>query len=684
MADFTDPGARTRGSSLPIETMSLAIAALVAVAYVASGSFGLAFFAEPGQPVTLVWPPTGIALAALWIGGRAQLIGIFAGACAVNLLFGASLPAALLIASGNSAAAALGVSLLSRVPFSGRFDRPLDLAALVGAGALLPSAVSATIGVFALWLGGSSGIESIWWSWWLGDVGGVVVVTPFLLIGINGTPSWRDLIRQKEAWLVLALVALSGAAVFGDLLRSMSPRLVFVFVPYLLLVWAGLRLGPRGATAAAFLASVIALAGRARGAGPLEDNAHASLLLAYVATLSSTAVVTASIVAQRDAAEAERRSLEEQLLHARALEGIALLAGGIAHDFNNLLLVIQANASLMRPVGGDTELVSEIENAARSAADLCRQLMSYAGRRPPLPSAVDLGAITHEMCHLLRARIPAEISVDVRAEGRAIANADATQVRQVLLNLVLNASDAIGPGGGHIWLRTGETSCDLRYLRQTFLRSEAEPGRFAFVEVRDDGCGMDEETSRRMFDPFFTTKQSGRGLGLMTVAGVARSHRGAIKVESALGRGSTFLLLLPVWDGPNTEPATAPEESPPKNERKILVADDEPAVLRSTKRLLARAGYEVITAVDGAQALAIYESNAEQISAVVLDVSMPGMTGPEAFERMCVLRPVPLVLVSGNPPEGVDVESASRRFLAKPFGSEALIQAVSEVLGERR
>jgi two-component system cell cycle sensor histidine kinase/response regulator CckA len=270
-----------------------------------------------------------------------------------------------------------------------------------------------------------------------------------------------------------------------------------------------------------------------------------------ISGVHSGVVVTFVDITQRKRDERERLALERKLLEAQKLESLGILAGGIAHDFNNLLAAILGNANLMSmqlaPNSPLRPYLTTIENTTQVAARLCTQMLAYAGRGRTLVLSVDLDSIIEEMNNLLAIFVGEHIELKFElARNLPSVIADATQIRQVLLNLVMNASEAIGENAGTIRLCTGVIMVDREYLNKTYLAPDLAPGAYVFTDVIDTGCGMDEGTLARIFDPFFTTKFTGRGLGLAAVHGIVRGHKGAIKVDSIPGNGTTFRVLIPV------------------------------------------------------------------------------------------------------------------------------------------
>lgn len=360
-------------------------------------------------------------------------------------------------------------------------------------------------------------------------------------------------------------------------------------------------------------------------------------------------------ITDRKRAEADQRRLERQLQQTQKLESLGVLAGGIAHDFNNILMAVLGHAELaltqVSPSSPGRDSLGEIVTAAHRAADLCRQMLAYAGRTSFASERVDLAAVVEEMLHLLQASISKKAVLRVNAErGLPRIQADPSQIRQVVMNLALNASEAIGDRSGVIALSVGATRCDQAYLRATELAADLPPGTYLHLEVADTGRGMTPEVRARIFEPFFSTKFSGRGLGLAAVLGIVRAHRGAIEVFTEPGRGTTFRLLFPALDegsgASRVETRTAGAGWHGRGT--ILLADDEESLRALGARMLERLGFSVVTAADGRQAVEIYQQRRADIVLVLLDLTMPHLDGVQAFAELRRLDPdVRVVLASG-------------------------------------
>ncbi|NOY81756.1 MAG: transporter substrate-binding domain-containing protein [Kiritimatiellaeota bacterium] len=395
-------------------------------------------------------------------------------------------------------------------------------------------------------------------------------------------------------------------------------------------------------------------------------------------------------IRERKKYESEHRQIEERVREVQRLQSLAVLAGGVAHDFNNLLMGVLGNADLaaedLPPDSPLRENLEEIRAAALQGADLCRQMLAYAGKGRFVIRRLSLNRLIRENQRLFKAAVPASIRVNYHlAPVLPKVEGDATQLRQMLANLLTNAVEAIGTTQGIITIRTGARECDAADLAATRIGADLEPGHYVYVEISDSGCGMDTETATGIFDPFFTTKFTGRGLGLPAVLGIVRSHHGTIEVETKLGKGSRFTVLLPAAeeDVPQT---AALEEAAPNTARGgiILVVDDQDTVRTVARRMLERAGYTVLTAVDGTDGVRQFEEHADEIGCVLLDLTMPRLDGVTALRRMHRIRKdVPVILSSGYSKQEVTARFPTDNFAAfiqKPYEAPALIQLLKKVM----
>jgi len=402
---------------------------------------------------------------------------------------------------------------------------------------------------------------------------------------------------------------------------------------------------------------------------------------------------SASDVTERRRAAQEQRRLEGHLQQIQRLESLGVLAGGIAHDFNNLLTVIRGHVRLALaelPAAAPLRArLERIDEAAGHAAGLTGQMLTYAGKAAPALGPLDVGGVVDSLGELLRASLPEGAALAIACEPALPAvEGDAGQLGQVVLNLGLNAADALGERSGQVAIRVAAEAVDAAALRDALGHAGLAPGRYVVLEVRDDGCGMDAQTVARVCEPFFTTKFSGRGLGMAAVLGIVRAHHGALAIESEPGRGTTVRVLLPASGRAVAAPAPAPAPAklPPARGARVLVVDDDAAVRELAAEMLARAGFEVACAAGGTQAAALVEGGA-RVDAVLLDLAMPDLGGEATFLRLRAQRPgLPVVLVSGYDEEQASQRFAARgldAFLRKPFEPEQLVAAVHAALAQR-
>lgn len=404
-----------------------------------------------------------------------------------------------------------------------------------------------------------------------------------------------------------------------------------------------------------------------------------------------TILFLAHDVSERKSAEAERHRLEQERQQARKLESLSVLAGGIAHDFNNILTSVLGNASLaMEEFPPDTPgrgYVAEIEQAAVRAAELCRQMLAYSGRARFNAETLCLDDLMGTLRDLARSGISStKIELDVVSGGeRAAVRVDGAQIRQLIMNLVINAAEAIGDREGRITISTGMRHCTADDFRNAIVGGALPAGRYVWLAVTDTGCGIEDAVRARMFDPFFSTKFTGRGLGLATVLGIVRGHGGALEVLTEPGRGTTFTVFLPaLTETPAGGTAVAGSVSDRGFGRLVLLVDDEETIRIVGCRMLERLGYSVLTARDGVEALDIYRAKAGDVALVLLDMTMPRLGGEETFLRLREYVPAPRVVVMSGYAE-VDVASrfegaCYKGFLPKPFDLASLRERLAEAL----
>lgn len=422
--------------------------------------------------------------------------------------------------------------------------------------------------------------------------------------------------------------------------------------------------------------------------GHVQRDAKGNLIGMLGASLDVTA---------RKQAEAERVDIEKKLQETQKLESLGILAGGIAHDFNNLLTGILGNASLGRmdlPATSPVQQsLGQIEQAAQRAAELCKQMLAYSGKGRFVVQPLDLSHLIEDAASLLQVSVSKNSLLKYRLEKNLPAvQADATQLRQILMNLVINASDALDERPGTIEISTGVIFADRAYLSAMHLAPMIPEGNYVFLEVSDNGCGMDAETQARIFDPFFTTKFTGRGLGLAAVLGIVRGHRGAMKVYSEPGVGTTFKLLLPVArEAAQQVPREVRTESTWRGHGVLLIVDDEETVRTVASRMVAAVGFTPIATSSGLEAVGFVRRRGSEVAAVMLDLTMPEMDGAEVFTELRRIQPeIRVLLMSGfNEQEAVNrfAGKGLSGFLQKPFRPDVLrekLRAICEPPGPDR
>lgn len=783
--------------------------AVIALAYYLTGRLGRTAAPPPGI-ATVVWPPSGLALAALLVLGNRIWPGILLGAFLSNN-WGALphsnardvvsfLATGLAIDFGSLLQAFLGAALFRK--FLGDrnpFDRFKQSLVFVGI-ALTMCLVACTIGVISL------GVAHVlpwneamarWWTWWVGDAGGVLVVTPVVLTALFlGWPDW-DRTRWAEAALVFFAAAFFAVVIFGWWRPPAGFRYPADLLLLPLIAWVAYRFTQREVSLLLLLILGVAVAGTLQGSGPYRGTTpwdSLPVLQAFIGILSSLSITIGAVITERKAAgdslqasehwlresqrisrigsyvldvradhwarsEAldeilgigpeyphnrsgwhalvhpddrqgmiehmvndvigsglscqmeyrivrprdgevrwvlcggemsfdnkkspiklagtvlditDRRNIEAQLLQAQKMESIGRLAGGVAHDFNNLLTVINGYADLAlsrtQPDDSVYPQIREIRNAGDRAAELTMQLLAFSRKQVLQPKMLNLNAIVLDADKMLRRVIGEEIELQcILDPALQTVEADPGQLHQVIVNLAVNARDAM-PAGGKLTIETANAGPQVR------------------LTVRDTGHGMDAGTLEHVFEPFFTTKEVGKGtgLGLATVYGIVRQSAGHISVESAVGHGTTFSVLLPATEGIPASEASA--EPPARGNGRVLLVEDEEGVRRLIATILEQHGYSVLTASDGEEALTIFEQCGQQVDLLISDVVMARMRGPELAVHLRQRQPaINVLFISGytDPAITNQLVLEASYFLQKPFAADALMRAVSEALRPR-
>jgi PAS domain S-box-containing protein len=394
---------------------------------------------------------------------------------------------------------------------------------------------------------------------------------------------------------------------------------------------------------------------------------------------------------ERKKFEAERLELERRLLHAQKLESLGILAGGIAHDFNNLLAAIMGNLELslfkLPAASPERHRIEQAIQACQRAADLTRQMLAYSGKGAFESKEVDLSDLVHHNTELLRTSIPRNISMLIEtAPDLPPTMADPGQIQQIVMNLITNAAEAIGQQTGLISITTGMADYAEEALAMSLLEDKPRPGRYIWLEVVDNGVGMNDETKKRIFEPFFTTKFTGRGLGMSAVLGIVKSHGGAIFLDSVEGVGSRFKIIFPASGTGSvaSEGLDGPAAVSPGVHGTVLIADDEEMVRDLCCACVEALGYSVLAAADGVEALELFREHGDVIGLVILDLTMPKLDGVATFHELKRLQPeIKVIISSGYGEQNVASQFTDEKpsaFIQKPFVIKSLQETVTQLL----
>ena len=394
----------------------------------------------------------------------------------------------------------------------------------------------------------------------------------------------------------------------------------------------------------------------------------------------------------------ERLNLERQMLQNQKLESLGVMAGGIAHDYNNLLHSILGNIELasmkLDPDSASQKYIANAISSSKHAARLTNLMLTYVGKGFITKKELNLNDLLRENADMLMTAATSAISTELRLSAELpVILADEAHIQQIVMNLIINASEAILEQPGLIRITTGVQSCDQSCLSASLLNEKPEPGRYVFLDISDNGCGMSKETLARLFDPFFTTKFTGRGLGMSAVMGIIRMHCGALFVESEPGKGTTFRALFPVSE--SALPTAVQESITPTREQCIapvkplsgvaLVVDDEKPVLRICKKMLELCGFTVITACDGIDAVTKFREHVDEIAVVLMDLTMPNMDGITAMGEILSIRPNTRVILSSGfnkeeLSERIASQAAPSGFIRKPYSMNVLESELRRVM----
>jgi signal transduction histidine kinase/ActR/RegA family two-component response regulator len=662
---------------------------------------------------TAIWPPAAFALAAVLLGGYRVVPAIFAGAYVAHAVSSDQTYAVAATAAGNAFEAFAGGFLVNWWA-GGRqaFAVPAGIAkfALI---AVVVAAIGASVGASVeLGLGVSARIEevewqkfaAIWFAGWLGDLAALLMITPALVLWVTDRPRSFDLRPLLESTAIFALAGAFGAIVFSPLAADMptAPLAVFAVLP---LIWAALRRGPRDTATASLILLGFAAWGTIFGRGPLAVHGGSStLILMFVIGIALPSLILSADAAHRRRTERVLRDTREELGQAREqfaqsqkMEAVGQLTGGVAHDFNNLLTVIVGNLNIaQRHLDSLTEAPAErlrrvINNAMRGAeraTTITKHLLAFSRKQPLDPKPLNINRLVHGLSDFLRRTLGETVTLDIiGANGLWQAEADSVQLEAAILNLAVNARDAMA-AGGKLTITTENYMLDEKYCQQY---DELVAGPYVGIAVSDTGTGMPKDILERVFEPFFTTKKAGQGtgLGLSQVYGFVKQSSGHIEIESELGKGTTVLMYLPALPGnvreePTTErEATAYEVAPT-----ILLVEDDHDVRGYVVEILRELHYRVLEAHDADSALGLIDRNDVRVDLLLADLILPGMNGVQLAEEVKARQPEARVLfMTGYSRDAIIHQwpvDASVEMLYKPLTHDALEQKVGAVLNQAR
>jgi signal transduction histidine kinase/CheY-like chemotaxis protein len=639
--------------------------------------------------VSPIWPASGFAVANLVLAGRwlwpAVLVGSFLG----NVASGAPWTFCAGAAVANTMEAVVAATLLRDVGFRPALDRARDVLLFVLHACVAGAALGALIGVTSLTMTGMMRGVTTWEAfliWWVGDAMGLLLVAPLILVWSRRPRLLgRSAIRVAEGLVLTLLVVVTSAVVFGGRFLEQHDAFPLAFALFPLFIWAALRFGPRGMITQLSCMSAIAVAGAARGAGPMASvdvELRTDLLWSLIGVASVTGMVMAAIVSERRRAEAVLRQREAELRQSQKLEAIGTLAGGIAHDFNNILGAVVGYTELALPdVAAGTRAQSnlhEVLRAAQRGRNLVDQALLFSGRRgDDRRERIGLHEVVDEAVRLLRPSLPRAVSVRTRIDSRADdVLGSRVQLDQVVLNLCTNAAQAM-PDGGRIGIDVD------RVVLAASPAPGLPPGHYVRLVVSDTGTGIDAAVLPRVFDPFFSTKVNGsgagHGLGLAVSHDIVAKHGGTLTVVSRPEGGATFTVLLPAAVDETSRPVVRDVAAAARRGR-ILFLDDEATLVELGRQMLETLGYEVRVFTVAEDATRAFRADPDAYTAVVTDQVMPRMTGDEVASELLRIRPdLPIVLCTGFgralTPERARALGV-REYLRKPFTLEDLAGAL--------
>jgi signal transduction histidine kinase/CheY-like chemotaxis protein len=624
---------------------------------------------------TVISPPAGFAFAAVLVGGYRVVPAIFAAAFLLYALSPGASYIAAVTAAGNALEAFMGGLLVNHLAAGhNAFATPAGIAKFVWI-AIFAAAVGATVGTGAIGDLGTSSLAghidwrkfaTIWFPWWLGDLTAVLIITPVLVLWTTNRPRSFDIWPLLESGAIFAVTGMLGVVVFSPLMTAMANRAPLGVLAVLPLLWAALRRGPRDTATTALILSGFVFWGAISGGGPFTlgvDGEPSTLLLMFIIGVAIPSMALAADVTLRNRSQSilrdTRRELgqaREQFAQAQKMEAVGQLTGGVAHDFNNLLTVIVGNLGIaQRDLESWTEGPAErlrrvINNAmhgAQRATTITKRLLAFSRKQPLDPKLLSINALLNGLTDFLRRTLGETVALDlVLADGLWQVEADPIQLEAAVLNLAVNARDAM-PEGGKLTIATSNVVLDEGYCRH---HEDLVAGEYAQIAVSDTGTGMSKDVVERVFEPFFTTKMAGQGtgLGLSQVQGFVKQSAGHVEIDSEPGEGTTVKIFLPRVLGEIRADQTVPSETTANIARTILLVEDDHDVRAYVVEILRELHFRVLEAHDAESALGMVDRNDVQVDLLLADVVLPGMNGRQLVEELRARQPgVRVLYMSG-------------------------------------
>jgi signal transduction histidine kinase len=658
-----------------------------------------------------VWLPAGFALAAVLLGGYRIVPVIFAADFLANA--GSSGPsyATAVTAAANGLEALVGGFLLNWWSGGSKaFAVPTGIAKFVLI-AIFAASITATVGsIVETGLGASGGIERVnwekfglmWFPWWLGDLAAVLMITPVLVLWVTDTPSF-DLVPLLESTAIFAAAGAFGLIAFNPSTIGIPGAIPLAILAVLPPIWAALRRGPRETATAGLI--LLGFAGWATisGGAALARNVReesSTLLVVFVIGITIPSLILAADAAQRRRSERilrdTRRELgqaREQFAQSQKMEAVGQLTSGVAHDFNNLLTVIIGNLNLAQrhleslteaPAERLRRLINNAMHGAERAITITKHLLVFSRKQPLNPSALNINRLLHGLSDFLRRSLGETITLQIiGADGLWQAQADPTQLEAAILNLAVNARDAM-PTGGKLTVTTENAFLDEKYCQQY---DELVAGPYVRIAVNDTGTGMSQDILERVFEPFFTTKKVGQGtgLGLSQVYGFVKESNGQIEIDSEQGKGTTITIYLPALPQNVPEEQTAEQEVlAPNVSPTILLVEDDHDVRAYVAEILRELHYRVLEAHDADSALGLIDRNDVRVDLLLTDLVLPGMNGGQLAEAVKARQPAARTLfITGYSREAIPHQwpgDTDIEMLHKPLTRDALEVKIRAIL----